>query len=169
MTMKILVYLTLTVLLAMILCGCAKATPKGSEGMINPGDNIGNFLITTGDKEGVTYTSLIHCPESGDKQTCELTVGTKVNVSWGIYGDTNSGKDLDTVWSEHTYEMVIEGRPVNLQAFGSIDITHPVIGKMRNWNVVIVTDKPGEITIQDSGVAGGDAFSGTTVLIFSTP
>jgi hypothetical protein len=167
MTMNKLVYLTLTVLFAIILGACAKATPQPGDAMINPGDKIGDFLITTGGNEGITYVSTIHCPfdQSAGIESCELTVGTKVNVGVGFYDDDlSSGKNLDEYWSEHTYEMVIEGRPVNLQAFGLIDITHPVVGKIRNWNVVIVTDKPGKITARSTGVVGGDPFDYTAVL-----
>ena len=65
--------------------------------------------------------------------------------------------------------MVIEGRPVNLKAFGSIDIYHPVVGTIRLWNVVIVADKPGKISAQSTGVVDGDPINSTAVLTFSAP
>jgi hypothetical protein len=166
-----LAYLTIIVLFATTLGACAQATPQASDKMINPGDKIGDFLITTGGNEGITYVSMIHCPfdQSTGIESCELTVGTKVNVGVGFYDDLSSGKSLDEIWSEHTDEMVIEGRPVNLQAFGSIDITHPLVGKIRNWNVVIVTDKPGKIAARSTGVVGGDPFDYTAMLTFKAP
>jgi len=170
--MKRLAFLTLIVLFATVLASCAKDSSESVERMINPGDKIGDFLITTGGNQGITYVSTIHCPfdESAGIESCELTVGTKVNVGVGfIDEDLSSGKSLDEYWSEHTYEMVIESRPVNLQAFGSIDITHPYVGKIRNWNVVIVTDKPGKITARSTGVVGGDPFDYTAILTFSAP
>ena len=166
--MKKIVYLTFIVMFAVILGACAKATLQPGDGMINPGDKIGDFLITTGDSEGRFLWEIDCVEQSAEKETCKSTVGNKVNVSWGIYDDTGSGK-LDTIWSEHTYEMVIEGRPVNLQAFGSIESTPPYIGQMRHWNVVIVTDKAGEITIQHSVVVKGESYKSTTTLIFSAP
>ena len=88
----------------------------------------------------------------------------------GIYDDyPSSGKTLDEYWSEHTYEMVIEGRPVNLQAFGSIDIYHPVVGTIRLWNVVIVSEKPGKISARSTGVVDDDPFDNTAILTFSAP
>jgi hypothetical protein len=166
-----LAYLTIIVLFATTLGACAQATPQASDKMINPGDKIGDFLITTGGNEGITYVSTIHCPfdQSTGIESCELTVGTKVNVGVGFYDDLSSGKSLDEIWSEHTDEMVIEGRRVNLQAFGSIDITHPLVGKIRNWNVVIVTDKPGKIAARSTGVVGGDPFDYTAMLTFKAP
>lgn len=168
--MKKLVYLTISVLCAIILGACVKATPKASEEMINPGDKIGDFLITQGEKGNVTYTWDLDCVKQGEeeKYSCKSTVGTKVNVSMGVYA-TFSGKDLDTLWSEHTYKMSINDRPVNLDAFGSIDVLHPRAGPMRHWNVVIVTDKPGEITLHDSGEVKGDPFESTMTYTFSAP
>lgn len=169
--MKKFFYLTLIMLFAFILSSCAKADSESVDEMVNPGDKIGDFLITTSADEGVFYTTNVHCPFDQAKmtETCEIPVGTKVNSALGAYGDNYSGENLEAYWSDQTYVMTIEGRPVNLQAFGYIDITHPVVGKMRLWNVVIVTDKPGKITIQHSGKIAGESVDGTNVLIYTAP
>ena len=172
MTMKTPVYLTLIVLFVFIFGACATATPRSSDEMINPGDKIGDFLITTGGREDVVFVSKLHCPFDSSTQTesCEQPVGTKVNVvGVGFYDeDLSSGKTLDEYWSEGTHEMSIEGRPVNLQAFGSIDFNSP-IGTVRVWDVVIVSDKPGKITVHSTGIAGGDPFDYTEILMFTEP
>ena len=177
--MKKIVYLALIMLFVTILSACAKATPQpvneatpqSTDEMINPGDEIGDFLITTGDSEGITYVWNIESEcvkqEGGKIQTCKINIDTKVNVSWGVYAP--AGYDLDTLWSEHTYKMYINDHPVNLDAFGSINVLHPVVGKMRHWNVVIVANKPGEIIVHSEGVVGGDPFGDTKTFIFSAP
>jgi hypothetical protein len=76
---------------------------------------------------------------------------------------------LDTLWSEHTYQLLINDRPVNLDAFGSVDVLQPQVGKMRHWNLVIVADKPGEITTRDSGVVDDNPFEQTTTYTFNAP
>jgi hypothetical protein len=169
MTMKGRAFLALIVLFATVLASCTKGSSESAERMINPGDKIGDFLITTGGDQGITYVSTLHCPfnESAGIESCEFTVGTKVNVGIGFIADPSSGKSLDEIWSEHTDKMAIEGRPVNLQAFGSIDIPHPVVGKIRNWNVVVVADKPGKIAARSTGVVGGDPFDYTAALTFT--
>ena len=86
----------------------------------------------------------------------------------GVYAGF-SGKDLDTLWSEHTYKMFINDRPVNLEAFGSIDFLHPRAGPMRSWNVVIVATKQGEITLHDMGVVDGEPSESTVTYLFSAP
>lgn len=179
MIMKRLAYIVLIVLFAVILGSCAKTTSQiveppslPIEGMINPGDKIGEFLITTGNTGGITYLWELdsECVKQEDAEiyTCRLNPGAKVNVSWGVYR-ASSGQDLDVLWSEHIYKMLIDGRPVNLDGFGSIDVVHPRVGKIRHWNVVITANRPGEITIHSDGVVGGDPFGDTKKFIFGTP
>ena len=170
--MKTPVYLTLFVLFVFILGACATATPQSKDEMINPGDKIGDFLITSGNSEDIIYVSKLHCPydSSTGTESCEQPVGTKVNVGEGIFDDNpSSGKTLDEYWSEQTHEIFIEGRPVNLQAFGWVEFNKPMVGTVRVWNVVIVTDKPGRITVHSTGVVGGDPFDYTAIITFIVP
>lgn len=169
--MKKPVYTILIVLLGFSLSACAKATPQSNEEMINPGDKIGDILITIGEGEDIIFVTKLHCPFDKNTQTesCEQPVGTKVNVSNGIFADPSIQKTLDELWSEQTYEMFIEGHPVNLQAFGSIDFINSVVGTVRVWNVVIVSDKPGIVTAHSTGIVGGDAFDYTAKITFITP
>jgi len=170
--MKKIVYLPLFILFVFFLGACAKATPQPNAGMINPGDKIGDFLITSGDSEDIIFVSKLHCPYDSKTgiESCEQPVGTKLNVGEGIFDDNPSnGKTLDEYWSEQTHEMLIEGRPVNLQAFGWVDFNNPMVGTVRVWNVVIVTDKPGKISAHSTGVVGGDPFDYTAVITFTEP
>ena len=177
--MKKPVYLMLIVLFVFILGACATATPQPvietqsqpNEGMINPGDKIGDFFITTGNGEDVIFVTKLHCPFDNSTQTesCEQPIGTKVNVSQGIFADPSIGKTLDELWSEQTHEMFIEGHPVNLQAFGFVDFNNSMVGTVRVWNVVIVTDKPGKITAYSKGVVGGDPWNYTAIITFTAP
>ena len=176
--MKRLIGLALVVLFAVILGACAKASsqtataaPQMAEGMINPGDKIGDFLITTGSSDGISYLWEFDWEkQSSDTELYSGTINTdiKLNVSWGVYDDSNSGK-LDEFWSGHTYRMFINDRPVNLDAFGSIDVVHPIVGKMRHWNVVIIATKSGEITVRSEGIVDGEPFGDTKIFTFKAP
>ena len=170
--MKKLACLVFILLMAGVLTACAQPKPTDSSEMIQPGDKIGDFIITTGEGEDVVFVSKLHCPYDSITgiESCEQPVGTKVNVGEGIYDDNpTSGKTLDEYWSEQTHEMFIEGHPINLQAFGTIDFNNPAVGTVRVWNVVIVTDKPGKITAHSAGVVGGDPFDYTAALTFTAP
>jgi hypothetical protein len=59
--------------------GWATATPQPVEtpsqrndGMINPRDKIGDFLITTGDGEDVIFVTKLHCPFDNSIHTSYL-------------------------------------------------------------------------------------------------
>ncbi|MBI5963914.1 MAG: hypothetical protein HY863_10600 [Chloroflexi bacterium] len=181
--MKNIVYLILILLFAIILDSCAKATSlpvepasQRIEEMINPGDIVGNFLITTGADGDVTYGFDLNFynNKQGDVESfdCKSTVGTKVNITSGIYDDTvgsastTATPKLNEHWTNFKYELFIEDRPVNLQAFGYIDTLHPMVGAIRFWNVVIIASTPGKITIRESGVMDGDPIKRTTTYIF---
>jgi hypothetical protein len=158
------------VLFAAIASGCAAATQVPAGEVINPGDKIGDFLIKTGDEADLANSFDQKCNKPGDegKYLCEMMVGKNLNVSLGIYDDHYSGK-LEEIWAKHTYEMTINDHPVNLIAFGSIDRQHPTAGLMRHWNVVIVTDKPGEITVHSKCVVGSKPFDDITTYNFIFP
>jgi hypothetical protein len=172
MTMKKHIILMLVVLISVIACACVLAAPRSSGLLINPGDRIGAFQITTGQGDQVSFATQLHCPidiRTGT-ESCDQPVGTRVNIGLGVC-DNNpfKGSTLDEYWSDQTYEMMIEGRPVNLQAFGSIDFYRPALGTVRVWNVVIVTQSPGTISARSKGVIAGEPFDRVTVLRFAAP
>lgn len=139
--------------------------------MIVPGDKIGNFLITTDVQGNFTFRFDIACSdlETVNTYSCKATVGQVINVSTGLIDNTNSGK-LDEVWSHPNYLMFINDRPVDPQAFSTIDYTHPQVGVIRFANVVINSSKLGEITVRDSGIYdNGDPFDSTSTYVFSEP
>jgi len=167
--MKTLSSFPLIALSAIVLSACAKAPPQPSEELIKPGDRLGDFLITTGDSEDVIYVTKLHCPfdSSTSTESCEQPVGTKVNVGQGFYDDRpSSGETLDEFWAAQTHEMTIEGRPVDLHAFGSIDFYHPAVGTVRVWNVVVVADTPSRITAHSSGVWDGEPWDYSAIVTF---
>ncbi len=138
---------------------------------VEPGDKIGDFTISKGVEGSFTYGFAVECsePAQGNAYTCHAKVGESINVSTGLRGTAGSG-NLDSVWKNSAYQLFIDDRPVDLAAFGTIDYNHPTAGMIRFANVVISTDKPGSITVRDSGVfANGDKFSSTSVYNFVAP
>ena len=153
-----------------LLAACTKS--DSSTEMIEPGDKLGDFLITTGEEGEVTFGDVLACKEQAESGhfACHTVVGTKVVLTTGIYDETGSGK-LDELWTEFskTYKLTIDGRPVDLPPFGTLDRVHPMVGTIRYFNVVIDASKPGEMTISDSGELDGEAIQETTVLTFTEP
>ncbi|MFH1186313.1 MAG: hypothetical protein V1755_14960 [Chloroflexota bacterium] len=153
---------------ALIVCG-AIFLVSCAPSAINPGDKIGDFLITTGDAESVSYGWGVSCVQEGTTENyrCDAKVGRKVNVSENIYG--SGATDLETMWTQHTHEIFINGRPVNLEAFGWLEAVHPHVGAMRQWNVAILASAPGEIPVRNTGVVDGDPFDSRVTFSFSGP
>lgn len=167
--MKKIVHPTFILLVVVILGACATGKQVEVGGIIHPGDKVGNFLITRGKGEEVVQVSFFHCPSDAatSTETCKFQVGTKVNVACALYDEESfEGNRLDEIWSNHSYQMEIEGRPVDLKAFGPIDLHNIAVGAVRNWNVVIVTDKPGTITTRSAGVVEEQPFECNVVLTF---
>ena len=147
-------------------------TPGPTAQRINPGDRIGDFLITTGGDEKIFYIAKTHCSfdVNNKTETCQLPVGTMVNVGLGIYGDNApKGKTVEDYWTDLVYEMSIDNFPVNLQAFGTVDFTTRSEGAFLVWNVVIMADKPGTISTHSTGVVGGQPFDYTARVTFTGP
>ncbi len=169
--MKKALMIRLVLFLALLLASCSQAAGSSSGKTIQPGDKIGDFIITTGVPGNFSYGFSIQCsqPAQGDAYTCDVPVGEVINVSTGLVDTTGKG-NLDQVWAHSNYQMFINDQAVNLQAFGTVDYTHAQMGKIRFANVVISTDKPGEITVRDTGLFdNGDPFSSTSIYVYSKP
>lgn len=163
--MKTMAKVTLVICCALFLASCSPP----ATGPINPGDKVGNFLVTTGDAKTIEESWAIDCPdaETAANYNCNARVGPKVNVSWGIY--VTGWDDLDAAWAEHSDEIFINDRPVNLEAFGTQDVVHPHMGKMRYWNVVVLASAPGKLSVRNRGVDEGEPFDSTATFTFTAP
>jgi hypothetical protein len=170
--MKMPVGLGLLLLLSGTLWACDIATPTQSVDMIQPGEKVGDFLIDKGEEGNFTYPFELECTSEGEDQnavyTCRATVGEVINISSGIYDDTGRDK-LEEYWSTSDYKISIEGQPVDLESFGSINYNDPSVGVIRFWNVVISTDKPGAISVEESGFVENNPFRYTSTITFIEP
>jgi len=152
-------------------CSGTTTSTASLDALIEPGEKIGDFLITTGVQGNFTYPFDIPCTEPGENNTsnCEAPVGKAINISTGIYDKTGSG-NLDQIWTKSNYQMFINDRPVDMKAFGIIEYEHPSIGIIRFANVTIIASNPGEITVRDTGLYdNGEAFESTSIYSFSSP
>jgi len=97
--MKRLTSIILIGLFAIILGACTKVTTQPVEGMINPGDKIGDFLITTGESGDVTFFWELDSTKGQEANTtfCEVAWGMKLIGTVGIYDDNVIGR-LDEYW-----------------------------------------------------------------------
>ncbi len=164
--------MSILIILATLLAACSLGS--GQAGRIEPCDKVGDFLVTQGQEGNFTYGFTIACSQMNDvtTYTCQAAVGDNINVSTGIYVTDTSASQED-ILTNSKYQMFINDKPVDLKAFGMVEYTHPGaegLGTIHFANVVITTDKPGEITVRDEGVYdNGESFSSTSTYVFSQP
>ncbi len=151
--------------------GPAPAVPVPVTGgaMIQPGVQVGDVVIMSGEGQEAAYTWEYgdHCTrQPGAALTsCMFRVGEPVNVSLGLRSDS-SATGLDQYWSAETYQMYIQGRPVDLNAFGPVQVSGADLGPVRHWNVVLVAKTPGQATVYSRGVVGSEPFEHTITYTF---
>lgn len=165
--MKKAVVLLIVGLLAIILSACSSGSQATNE-VINPGDQVGDFVFSTADAKIAGLPHNYTCTENGDDLVCKTTAGTQVNISPSFFDDTHKGR-IEELWSDSTHEMLIEDRKANLPAFGYIDVPNPVVGSVRKWNIAMVTEKPGEIIVYHSIVFDGKPDEFKVTWIFTEP
>lgn len=168
-------YVFFLVIILLSACAVAACGPRGEP--VQPGDTVGLVTVTTGTTADYPAPGTFNCTKQGDKgdYSCVATVGQRLNISIAIYDnnyilnddDDFEGLELEQKWEEHTYELFIDNRPVDLAAFGTLDMVHPSYGFMRMWNVVIVASEPGEVTVRGKGQADGKPFDITQKISFS--
>jgi hypothetical protein len=165
----------LIILPAILLVSCvapeAQAPGGGQGDLLNPGDKIGEMEITTAEAwdwdnnlyslciEGNAENEALHDDETVNypEYPCDLDAGTGLLFScMGVYiGSGESMDDLDEKFAKFEREMLFDGRPLNLPAFGSLNFSNGV-ATFRIGNVFLKNMTPGEHTL----ICRGD-FEGT--------
>lgn len=153
------------------LTACAK-TPQETElvatptpiNMIQPGDTINGVLITTGNEDSTFLFDLPWTKKDGI-DVCTVTLGNPYNVIGSIAGSTP--EELEDSWKTYSETFTIEGQPVDLPAFGTIDFVHERTQLyMRAPNVVITSTEPVTLTIHDVITFEGETNEYTYLVAF---
>jgi hypothetical protein len=154
------------ILVAMFSAGCADSSSPASptsvppapsvaltgNTTIEPGDKIGTMVLTRGrkaDERSVFFS----CRASGD-QTCVVQSADRL-----VLGDGWAASDqahLDANWKAMNWELYLDGRQVDLSAFGTIDTDisatdasgNAVTDRLRAWDVVAENVTPGKHTVR---------------------
>lgn len=120
--------------------------------MIEPGGRIGDMVLTTAQDEEGTEPQLFDFCDPNITESDPTTITRECQgpampyffIGYGIFADTTS--ELDELWSTMTWELIIDGHPVDLTTFGTVDLDW---GKQfRFWNVVLENPTRGEHTIR---------------------
>ena len=154
--MKKFVSLTLIILFVSILGACTKSKPKRIEGMINPGDEIDGMLFTTTDEVDWDNSITFLCDFSSSDDTNNRTAPCFTLPGNSVFFGNFSGvpydnpEEADEPWQGIKSEVIFDGQPLNLPAFGYMEIElYDMEWKYaRIWNLKVENITPGTHTIQ---------------------
>ena len=120
--------------------------------MIEPGDNIGDMVVTNGQRDSATEIWLFCDPYLFDPgvftRECEVPAMQNLQIGYGTFADTS--EELNTLWETITWELTLDDHQVDLSAFGTFDQDDEIDGpvKVRMWNVVLDQLTPGTHTLR---------------------
>jgi len=143
------------VIVAAVLAGCG----SGAEKSLGPRAEIGTTMtLATGTVDDADLKFFDLCDPviltPGDyARSCAVPRVSRLFVGYGDFGRTRKALELDSKQSK--WDLWIDGRRVDLPAFGTSDRTlfgFPAAGGkdviLREWRVILVDVTPGEHTIR---------------------
>jgi len=155
--MKKNISLSLIALLVIIFSACARNKSNNAEGVINPGDEIDGMVFTTADEIDWDLSLSFLCDfdsieETDTSPTIDCFSSPGSSVFFGNFSGIpyNNPKEVDEPWNEIKSEVTFDGRPLNLQAFGymEIELYEAEWKYARIWNLIVDNIMPGRHIIQ---------------------
>jgi hypothetical protein len=155
--MKYLVYLTLFVLVSAAFVSCVSATPELSDGMLKPGEKIGNMTLeehSMSTKYPDIYDYCIYQPEETQPGTqtteCNVPLIPRMQIDFGW--SARDATILDSDWDAMAWELYIDGYQIDLAEFGQwSESGRPdlgVNGCARGWILDLNNISPGKHTLR---------------------
>jgi predicted esterase len=144
----------LSILIFSLLVSCAGPTPAltvsptEKNPLIQPGDMIGEMkLVIAKDETGEPSIHNTCAPIITDSdpavivRTCNVPHIPYLFIGYGELAETL--EDLNTIWEEEGWKMYLDGRAINLSAFGHFDSEWSG-NKLRQWKVAVENVTLGE-------------------------
>lgn len=161
--------LSLSVLIAVV-TACQVETRPTDRSMLKPGDEIDGMIITTGAAK--TPPLWAFCSPASENEGVVNTDCRVPQVSELAIGHTFGLTDpkLQTLdWSALTWELFLDGQPLDLDAFGIHSYLvpglapHPspvreVFIQMKGWDVVLVNPTPGRHSLEGLAYTEDDTY-----------
>ncbi len=141
------------ILMALLLVGCARSVALDSNEGIKPRTTLGEMTMRKApNQDEMALTMWDYCdPLAGETEPgpfaleCSTPQLPQLFIGNGIFA--GSTEELDLYWPTMTWELEFDGHPVDLPAFGTIDVTWQE-GPFRFWNVVVEAPTAGKHTVR---------------------
>ena len=171
--MKTLKFFSLAVAWAVVLSSCGvpqKSVSVPITGMVQPGGRIGEMTVEQG-LPALPYLSLWdYCERMPDnlepnssQVSCEVPQMPGITVSFGWLAKE---EHFQANWWSMTWELSIDGSPVDLASYQWKEFAYPQHGDdnlERRWLVDIKNLKPGKHTLRLARSSSGDVNNGSRV------
>jgi hypothetical protein len=144
----------------------SEPAPVDSGGVLRPGDRVKGMLLTVGGTTDFPFVTDFdsYCEREGTRVACRWEAGKDIGISFGLHADTFD--DLEFMWETWQYDLYLDGQPVDLSAFGSVEVDDPEgTWKIRAFSVVLTDTSPGTITAHHVGAVFGETFDETMDII----
>jgi len=157
---------TVAIVIAAVLASTAVGAATSG---LRPGDPVGHMRLATGTAATADLKLFDICnPIPTVPQARQCGRVPRVKRLFIGYGSFDLPGKIERLWTKTKWSAWIDGRPINLAAFGSSDRTlaafHPGGGKdvtLREWRVMLVGATPGRHTLRYRS-SGPDGKSDTT-------
>jgi hypothetical protein len=161
---------------AIIIAAVLVSTAYGAETSgLRPGDRLGSMRLTKGMAATADLKLFDICDPiviGSGSQTRRCGRVPRVRRLFIGYGSFDLPGKIENLWTKTRWSSWIDGRPINLAAFGSSDRTltafPPAGGKdvtLREWRIMLVRATPGRHTLRYRSV--GPDGKGDTTWIFT--
>lgn len=142
MKTKALFYVLILIVSFSVSCDRSTSEPETPENMIKLGDTFGGMTFGRieeydGTSDLAKYCNFHQLGPFADEYTCRAEEGNRVFLfCMASFADTVA--ELDESWQATDSQMSIDGRPVDLSSFGTIDFLQEGSSyTLRAWNVAI--------------------------------
>ncbi len=171
---KIRFYQMLCLGLTLLLMACQLPVQSQKIAMFKPGDTIAGMSLTTGAQEAAPLWAFCSPVQyAGNTTTADCSVPAIPRLAIGHILMPGEEVPARLNWSEISWELTIDGQPIDLKSFGTYEFLLPAMSpdpspvrevfmQFTAWDVVLTNLNPGEHTIH--GLAQMGSYSHTWVM-----
>jgi hypothetical protein len=167
----------LNVILSFIFAAFQSSANISNAPILNLGEKINGMTLANGAADASPLWAFCASSQPSDHVTnadCRVPVLPKLAIGH-VFLATDEAF-AETEWSELTWELSLDGQPVNLDDFGTYDYLLPTMApnpslvrevfmKFTAWDVVLTNLQPGEYTLRGSVRDATDAYNWVVNLV----
>jgi hypothetical protein len=156
--------------LVLVLTTCQGAGPSPKV-MFRPGDAVDGMSLTTGAQDAAPLWAFCSPAQYAGNTTtadCKVPMVSRLAIGHILMPGDDTLTMLD--WSEISWELTIDGQPVDLNSFGTYEFVLPALShnpspvrevfvQFTAWDVVLTNLSPGEHTIHGLAQMGSDSYN----------